>query len=132
MGSDSWHSWAKWKKDLKTTLREAQKVALEEQGYDSVEEALEATEADGTASVIDIGQFSKKPEPAACWQLSAAQLEETFGTDTPTRAQIEENVDELAEELGRGESLCVVAYAKSKKTQKLQPVEVLFSGWSFD
>ena len=62
----------------------------------------------------------------------STQLEETFGTSTPTRAQIEENVDSLAEELGRGESLCVLAFAKSKKSQKVEPVEVFLSGWSFD
>lgn len=132
MGAESWQTWTKWKKDLKTTLHQAQQEALEEQGYESVEEALEVTEADGTASVIDIGKLTKKPEPAGCWQLSKEQLEETFGTATPTRAQIEDAVDELTEDLGRGESLCVVAYAKSKKTQQLEPVEVLFSGWSFD
>lgn len=132
MGSESWASWAKWKKDLPTTLREAQRVALAEQGYDSVEEALEACGADGTASVLDVFRLSKKPEGGACWELPPAQLDETFGTRTPTRAQIEARVDELTEELGRGESLCVVAWAKSKKAGKLEPSEVLFSGWSFD
>lgn len=132
MGAESWETWVKWKTDLKTTLREAQKQALEEQGFSSVDEAHEATGADGTASVLDIGKLTKKPEPAACWQPSAAQLEDTFGTSTPTRQQIEDEVDDLTEALGRGESVCVVAYAKSRKTQKLEPVEVLFAGWSFD
>ncbi len=132
MGSDNWQTWVPWKKDVKTTLAAAQKQALKEHGYKTQREAMEATEPDGTASVLDIFGFSKKPEPGGCWQVPKTVVEETFSSATPTRADIEEHVDTLLEELGRGESLRLVAWAKPGKTGKLAPAEVFFSGWSFD
>lgn len=127
MGSESWSVWVKYSKSMKHTLQVAKQQALEELGYATEDEALEATEADGTASPIDIfSGFSSEPELGACWNLSEAELEEHFGSARPTRAQVEETVDALIERLERGESMCVLAYAKGK------PAEVLFAGWSFD
>ena len=126
MGADSWSHWQPWSKSLKATLVAAQAVALEEQGYESVDEALEATEADGTASVIDITGFVEEPEAAHCWELTAEECAEHLGAEKPTRAAIEEKIDGLVEGLGRGESLCVVAWKKEK------PEAVYFAGWSFD
>jgi hypothetical protein len=134
MGSDSWQAWQKWEKSLKSTLAAAQKVALKEQGYDTQDEALEATEADGTASVLDITDWSDEPQPMACWNVPDDVLEETFGTTTPTQQQVEEGVDALHEELGRGEILCVIAWEKPKQPKGAKPVQaaVLFAGWSCD
>ena len=127
MGSESWSVWVKYSKSMKHTLKVAKQQALEELGYATEEEALEATEADGTASPVDIfNGFASEAEPGSCWELDEDTLQAHFGSATPTKAQVEENVDALVEELGRGESLCVLAYAKGK------PAQVLFAGWSFD
>jgi hypothetical protein len=126
MGSESWTTWVKYQRSLKHTLKAAQRDALEELGFDSVDEAFEAHGEDGTASPLDIFEWSDEPQPAACWTPDEATLERHFGTDRPTRGEVEEHVDELVEGLGRGESLAVVAYENGK------PAEVLFAGWSFD
>lgn len=126
MGSESWSVWVPYSKSMKHTLKLARQLALDELGYDSEAEAFEACDADGTASPLDISGFSDAPEPASCWALNAATLESQFGSAKPSKVAVEDGVDELLEELGRGESLCVVAWAGGK------PAEVLFAGWSFD
>lgn len=116
----------KYQRSLKHTLKAAQKEALKELGFTSVDDAFEAHGEDGTASPLDIFEWSEEPQPAACWALDEATVERHFGSDQPSREDVEAHVDELVEELGRGESLCVVAYEHGK------PAEVLFAGWSFD
>lgn len=126
MGSESWSVWVPYTKSVKETLKVARQQALDELGFDSEREALEAYDADGTASPLDIDGFSDAPEPASCWALDAETLEAHFGSAKPSKAAVDDGVDELMEELGRGESLCVVAWKGGK------PAEVLFAGWSFD
>lgn len=126
MGSESWSVWVPYTKSVKQTLKVARQQALDELGYASEGEALEACDADGTASPLDIFGFSDAPEPASCWTLDADTLEAHFGSAKPSKDAVEDGVDELLEELGRGESLCVVAWKGGK------PAEVLFAGWSFD
>lgn len=126
MGSESWSQWVPFTKSLTKTFEVAKEEALEELGFDDEKEALEAFDADGTASVLDLSGFVDEPEPGQCWQLTADQLEALFDTTKPTRAAVEDAADQLVEELGRGEALCLVAYANGK------PSEVLFAGWSFD
>jgi hypothetical protein len=127
MGSDSWESWTTWSGSLTRTLAAAQQEALAEQGYASQDEALEATEADGTASVLDItGGLSDSVEAGSCWQVGDDELEAALGTARPTRAQVEKGLHALHENLGRGESLCIVAWKSG------EPSDVVFAGWSYD
>lgn len=126
MGSESWSQWYEWKGSLPKTLKAAQKRELAAQGFASLAAARRESELDGTASVLDIHALGDAPEPGVCWVPSGEELEAAGGTATPARVEAEELVEALAEELGRGESVCVVAYAGR------EPKVVFFAGWSFD
>jgi hypothetical protein len=56
---------------------------VKERGVETVEEALEVNDADGTASVIDISTFCAAPEAAKCWQLTDKECEKHLGSAKP-------------------------------------------------
>ena len=125
MAAPTWSQWYPWDKTIAATLKAAQAALLEEQGYGSLEEALEATETDGTSTVLDLTRLGDEAESGQCWQLSEDDLQKHFGSATPTKAVVDEKVGTLLEQLEHGEALCVVAYANGR------PAEVLFAGWSY-
>ncbi|HZT59418.1 MAG TPA: hypothetical protein VFA21_12480 [Pyrinomonadaceae bacterium] len=93
--------------------------------HGSIEEALEDSDADGTRSILDMERAADSPDYGVVAPLPADELLRLFGTDKPTREEIEES-DELFEELERGQGVYVVAYAGGK------PSEIFFAGYSFD
>lgn len=124
--TESWVTWQPWDKSLKGTLVAAQEVALEEQGYETIEEALEATGDEGTASVVDISGFSEEAEEAQCWELTGEECAEHLGSQKPSREVIEEKIGKIVEGLSRGEAVCVIAWKKDK------PEGVVFAGPTAD
>lgn len=92
----------------------------------SIEEALEASEAEGTASILDIAQVGAQPDFMTAGPLSAAQLMAAFGTTKPTRQQVDDGVDELYADIDRGHCVYIVAYEGDA------PKEIFFVGYSFD
>jgi hypothetical protein len=93
--------------------------------HDSIEEAFEDADADGTRSILDMMTVSDSPDFNAVAPLPLEDLRELFGTDKPTRAMIEES-DELYDKLERGQGVYVIAYTDE------QPSEIFFAGYSFD
>jgi len=93
--------------------------------HDSIEEALEDSDADGTRSILDIQAIGEEPDFSVATPLPEERLEELYGTTQPTRRQIEDNMDFL-EEVDRGHCVYALAYKDG------QPDEVLFAGYSFD
>lgn len=93
--------------------------------HDSIEEALEDSDADGTRSILDLDHFSDEPEFCAVTPLSQDVLKELYGTTKPTRKMIEENMDFL-EDIERGHGISIVTYKDG------QPDEYFFAGYSFD
>lgn len=91
----------------------------------SIEEALEATEADGTRSVLDLAHVYATPEYCAAAPLPDEELARLFGTREPTHKQVEES-DELFEEMERGKGVYIVVYKDGR------PDEIFFAGYSFD
>jgi len=91
----------------------------------SIEEAIEAADADGTRSILDIERVSDDPDYGVISPLSEDDLVELFGTSTPTREMIESNED-LFENIDRGQGIYIVAYRDG------QPSEIFFAGYSFD
>ncbi|PTA68284.1 hypothetical protein [Deinococcus arcticus] len=89
------------------------------------EEAIEAADAEGTRTILDVPGLAQSPEDWGMHPLSNEQLEALFGTAQPTLEQIE-TCDELTDPIGRGESLYVVAYAAG------QPTHLYFVGYSYD
>jgi hypothetical protein len=82
-------------------------------------------DADGTASILDIDHVAERPEPTGVTVLTAAQTAGYFGTERPTRRDVE-GVDAFWEAIGRGEAVCVTLYDGDC------PVELFFAGYSFD
>jgi hypothetical protein len=91
----------------------------------SIDEAMEATDADGSRSILDMYQMGTAPEPATMCPVSENELMEFFGTTRPTREQVLES-DAFFESIGRGEGRYIVLY--DGKT----PKEIVFVGYSFD
>ena len=94
--------------------------------HDSIEEAMEEADADGTRSILDMERVSDEPDFNAVAPLPREALLELFGTDKPTREMVDE-ADELFEALNeRGQGVYVIVYEGER------PSEIFFAGYSFD
>jgi hypothetical protein len=91
----------------------------------SIEDAIEAADADGTRSILDMERVADDPDDGAITPLSEEHLVDLFGSTTPTREMIESNED-LFEAIDRGQGVYIVAYRDG------QPSEIFFAGYSFD
>jgi hypothetical protein len=90
-----------------------------------VEEALEDSDADGTRSILDISGIADAPDFGVAAPLDPEILESLYGTDQPTRAAVEADMDFL-EDVERGQAVYIILYAGGS------PSELLFAGYSFD
>jgi hypothetical protein len=93
--------------------------------HDSIEEALEDSDADGTRSILDIERISDAADYSVATRMSDESLISAYGTTRPGRAQVEEDM-ELFEEIERGHCVYVVLYEGDK------PTEIFFAGYSYD
>lgn len=110
--------------------------------YSSIEAAVEAADADGTRSILDIFQVSDSPDFCVTCPFPTENLLRFFGTDKPSRELIESVVlegkpldfwdddydmlEEFWRTIGRGESRYIIMYNDDK------PLEIFFVGYSFD
>jgi hypothetical protein len=103
----------------------------------SIEEAMEAGDASGTGSILDIAQITPDPDYAAACALSDDTLVAIFGTSQPNRSLLEDvlikhgssasgAVDEFWESIDRGQARYIVVYADGG------PDEIFFVGYSWD
>jgi hypothetical protein len=88
-------------------------------------EALRASGADGTRSIIDLEHVSNEPDFGAVTAPGDAALRALFGTARPTRAMVESN-DDLWEDLERGQGIYIILYRDER------PDEIYFAGYSYD
>jgi hypothetical protein len=93
--------------------------------HQSIEEAIEDADADGTRSILDMERVSDEPDFGLVTPLSDDDLVDLFGTSKPTREMIESNED-LFEALERGQGVYIIAYRDDR------PSEIFFAGYSFD
>jgi hypothetical protein len=93
--------------------------------HGSIEEALGASREDGTRSVLDMKRVGKKPDYSVVTALPAQRLRDLYGTDRPSRAMVEENMD-FFEDIERGHGIYIIVY------QNDQPSELFFAGYSYD
>ncbi len=145
VGAEPWEYLTPYKSDINQVLQELRKQEFEAGRYsggnddgpnhDSIEEAMEAGDADGTCSILDIETASEvpdnelEPDCGITYPLTSARLQELFGTDRPTAAMIKQGtdaVDEIYDGIGRGSSKYIVLYENDK------PSEILFLGYSYD
>ena len=137
MGAMGWKWFAPFAADAETVLDEARLAAFEARAYgkpyargepevETIEELIDAFPEEGTCSVIDVSELADAPGLGRAGPFPPDVLKEALGTVRPTRAQAEEGIASLFEQLERGYAAYVVCYAKGR------PSEVLFLGYSFD
>jgi hypothetical protein len=93
--------------------------------HPSIEAALEASDADGTRSILDIESVSDTPDFGRAVPLSDTTLIDLYGTARPARAQVEADMD-FFEDIERGHAVYIVLYDGAA------PSEILFAGYSYD
>jgi hypothetical protein len=86
---------------------------------------VQAADADGTRSILDIDHLADSPELGAVTPLAAAALEELFATTFPTRQIIEANMD-FFDRIDRGQAVFIIVYEDGR------PKELFFAGYSYD
>ena len=132
MGGEPWFHVAPYQSDIRAALEALRQRVFAEGEYRgseaepaTIEEALENMDADGTASILDIDHVADNPEPTGVTMLSPADARQYFGTERPSRVDVE-RADQFWEDIGRGEAVCVVLYNGDR------PSELYFAGYSFD
>lgn len=94
--------------------------------HDSIEEAIEDADADGTRSILDMERVAEEADFNAVAPMPRETLLELFGTERPTHEMVEEG-DELFELMDeRGQGVYVIVYEGER------PTEIYFAGYSFD
>jgi hypothetical protein len=94
-------------------------------GHRNIDEAMQASNADGTRSILDISAIASDPDFFTAAPLRDAALNSYFGTTRPSRALVESNTRFL-ESVQRGQAIYIVLYDQGV------PAELLFAGYSFD
>ena len=132
MGAEPWSCFTKYDSNIQRALEKLRDEVFEsssyryaEEGPTSIEEALEIADADGTASILDIAKVFDAPDFCCAAPFSPGELKTYFGTDRPTRAEVEQS-EEYWDDLERGQARYAVVYANNA------PSEIYFAGYSFD
>jgi len=147
MGAEPYYYFVKYDADIDAALQELREREFEAGRYNpvirhlefpigpdspspgaqhsSIQEALEASDAEGTRSILDLDHVSEEPDFCAVAPLPSEELERLFGTDRPTHEMIEQN-GELFESMDRGQGVYIIAYKDGR------PDEIFFGGYSFD
>ena len=91
----------------------------------SIEAALEASDADGTRSILDIERIGDYPTFGVAVRLAATRLQDFYGTDKPSREMVAQNMA-FFDEIERGHAIYFILF------QGETPSEVFFAGISFE
>ncbi len=91
----------------------------------SIQEALEASEADGTRSILDIEHVSEQPDYQAVCPLPDSELIRLYGTNQPSTKSVSENMD-FFRNIERGQGIYIMTFKDGKHDS------ILFAGVSFD
>jgi hypothetical protein len=147
MGGHPWFYFVTYQPDIEAALQSLRKREFEAGRYNpavhfpqfpltanssspgakhaSIEAAMNAADADGTRSILDIEHAGQQPGYGFVVPLSDQRLVELFGTARPSHAMIETNM-EFFEEIDRGHAIYIVVYDSG------QPSELFFAGYSYD
>lgn len=132
MGAEPWSCFTKYDSNIQRALDNLRNEVFEagnfryaEEEPSSIEEALEIADADGTASILDIAQISDEPDFCCAAPFTDDELTTYFGTEHPTRADVEAGED-YWDDLERGQARYAVVYSDGA------PAEIYFAGYSFD
>jgi hypothetical protein len=132
MGAEPWQYFVPYEADFQSALdklkvREfaAGRFRYSEEGPSSIDEAREIADADGTGSILDIDRVDDTPDFGVVVRLPAPSLKALFGTDRPSRREVE-TCDELFEDIERGQGVCCPVYSDGVAS------ELCFTGYSYD
>jgi len=132
MGAESYAYYVPYEKNVQHALESLRTRVFERGEFNGFElapstpeEAFELMDTDGTASILDIQQVADQPNFFCAAPFTLDELQAHFGTDQPTRTEIESG-DGFWNTLERGQARYVVVY------QDEQPAEIYFAGYSFD
>lgn len=142
MGAEPWVCSVAYQPDILAALEAARAQEFAAGRYNildeshppsTIEEAVEQAAESGTASVLDMIGVVETPHeidaesPHYCMvaPLSPEQLQELYGTDKPTKAQIDGQVG-FFDWIDRGLGVYLIAYDGET------PKEIVFAGYSFD
>ena len=93
--------------------------------HDSIDDACDAADADGTRSILDITYIGDAIDIGTAAPLDDDALQDLYNTTMPTREMIESNMD-FFEFIDRGQAIYITVYKNGK------PDELFFAGYSFD
>jgi len=96
--------------------------------HKTMQEALRASGADGTRSILDMQRVAERPGEAGYGVITLVEKEsllECFGTTWPTREMIEDDLD-ILESADRGQGVYTLIYRDG------QPAKIFFGGVSYD
>lgn len=119
----------RFKKDVSTHAAGAAPSPKQKPRSKSIEELIEQQAETGTHSILDIESIATRPRFAAITKFPEQELIDTFGSATPTHAQIEEahENDALEDHISnRWQGIYIIAYENN------QPKEIFFAGCSGD
>ena len=132
MGAEPYEYFVKYEDDVQAALDSLRADVFArgafsgaEFGPATPEEALEMTDADGTASILDIQRITPQPDFFCAAPFTRDELIEYFGTEKPTRADLASG-DAFWDDLERGQARYLVL------DQGEAPAELYFAGYSFD
>jgi hypothetical protein len=142
MGAEPWSYFVPFREDIEAALDDLKEREFTAGRYRvldpddppaTIAEAVEQADADGTGTILDINGVADSPleigaeVPAfgMVSPLSGDQLIALYGTERPTRAQVEKNMD-FYEWIDRGFGIYIVVYDGDR------PSELFFAGYSFD
>ena len=132
MGAEPYEYYVSYEPDVQSALEKLRSRVFSSGDYSGAEfkpatpeEAVELTDADGTASILDIERISDQADFCCAAPFTTDELQEYFGTEKPTRDDLLAG-DQFWEDLERGHARYVVLYENN------QPTELYFAGYSFD
>jgi hypothetical protein len=144
MGGEPWFYFVPYQPDIPVVLQALRRREFEAGRYNpavmfpmdvnvhspgaqhaSIEEALEASEADGTRSILDMERIGQSPDYGVVVPLPSEQLMELYDTQQPTRKMVEQNM-EFLDSIERGQGVYVIVYKDGS------PSEIFFAGYSYD
>src|SRR5215831_1554438 len=137
MGAELWMYFVPYQQDFQKALEELREQEFQAGRYypvndenfqeyfdeqpESIEEARELADADGTRSILDIDRVGDEADYGVVRRLTEKEIIAYFGTKEPTRDVVEANSD-FFEDIERGQGVCFVVY------QDGAPSELVFAG----
>ncbi len=108
--------------ELELALKELAKIPEPK----TLDELIEQRDYEGTHSIIDMAGISSHPELGKCVPLTAQQIQDLFGTDTPTRIMVEDKAQQILDLQNNWMGTYVIVYKDNL------PYEIYFAGYSGD